>query len=409
MEIASDAHQRLADPSALSPFWDGDIETRLADFAAQRKRSGGVEFIPQSRGPGFWSVTSYAAVRTVTRDPATYTSTRGFSLDDMPPELLEMLGSIIGMDDPRHGQYRRLVQVAFSPRAIRQMTAYVRELADAIVADIRERREFDFVETVGASLPFQVIADLLGIPQVDRPRLRELIDLILGVDDTEVSDVETSLKAVAEFFEYTIDLGRERRKNPGDDITSQLMHAEVDGKRLTAAEFGSFVILLAAAGNDTTRTGLTWAMHLLSEHPDQKRSLEAHFDELSTNAIEEVLRWSSPVLHMRRTASVDTTLGGHAVAAGEKVVVWYLAANHDPSVFAEPGRFDIHRANARDHVAFGAGGPHFCLGAGLARMEMRVVLGTLLAAFPGLHATAAPDPLRSVFVHGIKALPCAID
>ncbi|ORV90571.1 cytochrome P450 [Mycolicibacterium iranicum] len=397
------------DPSVLSPFWDSDIDTRLSAFAVMRERSDGVEFIPQRSGAGFWSVTSHAAVRAVTRDPASFTSTRGFSLDDMPPELLEVLGSIIAMDDPKHQQYRRLVQVAFSPRAIRQMTDYVGELATEIVKTIRERREFDFVETVGANLPFQVIADLLGIPVSDRPALRELIDLILGVNDGQVSDVDTSLRAVAEFFEYTIDLGRSRRQNPGDDITSHLMHAEVDGKRLTATEFGSFVILLAAAGNDTTRTGLTWAMHLLSRHPEQKHALAGDFDGQAANAIEEVLRWSSPVLHMRRNATVDVQLGEHVIPAGDKVVVWYLAANHDPGVFVDPARFDINRENARDHVAFGAGGPHFCLGAGLARMEIRVVLGKLLAAFPNLHTTAPPDPLRSVFVHGIKALPCAID
>lgn len=400
---------RPADPSVATPFWDSDIDTRLADFAVLRQRSDGLEFIEQGNGSGFWSVTSYAGVRAVSRDPQRFTSTRGFSLDDMPPELLTMLGSIIAMDDPRHQQYRRLVQVAFSPRAIRQMTDYVGELADAIIGDIRQRRTFDFVETVGANLPFQVIADLLDIPVADRPKLRELIDLILGVDDRDVSDVETSLRAVTEFFEYTMDLGRSRRQKPGDDITSLLMQANVDGKRLTAAEFGSFVILLSAAGNDTTRTGLAWAMHLLSEHPEQKRSLAADFDEYAGNAIEEVLRWCSPVLHMRRTATEDVDLGQHTITAGDKVVLWYIAANHDPTVFSEPARFDIFRDNARDNVAFGAGGPHFCLGAGLARMEMRVVLGKLLAAFPDLHTTAPPDMLRSVFVHGVKALPCAID
>lgn len=399
---------QVVDPSMPSPFWDGDIEKRLADFSALRDRSGGAEFIAQERGPGFWSVTSYAAVRSVTRDPESFTSTSGFSLDDMPPELLEMLGSIIAMDDPKHQQYRRLVQVAFSPRAIRQMTNYVGILADAIVEDLRARHTFDFVECVGANLPFQVIADLLAIPVTDRPRLRELIDLILGVNDSQVSDLDKSLRAVAEFFEYTIDLGRHRRQNPGDDITSQLMQAEIDGKRLTSGEFGSFVILLAAAGNDTTRTGLSWAMHLLSSHPEQKHALRQNYDELVVNAIEEVVRWSSPVLHMRRTATVDVALGDNIIAAGDKVVVWYLAANHDPSVFSDPARFDIYRSNARDHVAFGAGGPHFCLGAGLARMEMKVVMGKLLAAFPDIHATAPPDLLRSVFVHGIKALPCAI-
>lgn len=169
------------------------------------------------------------------------------------------------------------------------------------------------------------------------------------------------------------------------------------------------MILLAAAGNDTTRTALAWAVHLLSQHPDQRDALAGDFDGLHANAIEEILRWSSPVLHMRRTATTDTVLGDTEISGGDKVVVWYLAANHDPAVFADPSRFDITRPNARDHQAFGAGGPHFCLGAGLARMEIRVVLGALLAAFPTLHATAPPDPLRSMFVHGIKALPCSVD
>lgn len=396
-------------PAALSPFWDNDVDTRLRDFATLRERSGGVEFLEAPDGPGFWSVTSYADVRAVTRDPQRFTSTAGFSMDDMPAELLEMMGSIIAMDDPRHQQYRNLVKVAFSPRAIRQMTDYVGELADGIVEQIRDAREFDFVDTVGAHLPFQVIADLLAIPAADRPRLRELIDLILGATDDEVSDLQTAAAAVVEFFGYTIELGKERRRHPGDDITSALMLAEIDGKHLTPQEFGSFVLLLAAAGNDTTRTGLAWAMHLLSEHPEQKLALAADFETLQGNAIDEVLRWSSPVLHMRRTATEDTELSGHRIAAGDKVVVWYLAANHDPAVFTDPGRFDIRRPNAHEHFAFGSGGPHFCLGSGLARMEMRVVLATLLAAFPGLHATAPPDPLRSVFVHGVKKLPCAID
>ncbi len=394
-------------PANLSPFWDNTIATRLHDYDTIRKRSGGVEFLDADDGPGFWSVTSYAEVRAVTRDSERFTSTKGFSMDDMPSQMLEMLGSIIAMDDPKHQQYRSLVKVAFSPRAIRQMTDYVGSLADAIVEQIREMREFDFVETVGAHLPFQVIADLLDIPTADRPRLRELIDLILGVSDSEISDLERSARAVMEFFEYTIALGKQRQRCPGDDITSLLMVSEVDGKRLTPQEFGSFVILLAAAGNDTTRTGLAWAMHLLSEHPEQKRLLTNDFETLHGNAIEETLRWSSPVLHMRRTANVDTVVGEQAIAAGDKVVVWYLAANHDPAVFAHPGNFDIQRWNAGEHFAFGAGGPHFCLGAGLARMEMRVVLAKLLAAFPDLHTTAPPDLLRSLFIHGIKKLPCA--
>lgn len=397
------------DPMQISPFWDADAHQRLAAFADIRKHGDGVQYLEGADGSGAWSLTSYQAVRTVSRDPQTFSNTQGFSLDDLPQHLLEMLGSIIAMDGPKHRNHRRLVQVAFSPRAIRQMTDYVGILTDSIIDNIRQTRTFDFVETVGAHLPFQVISDLLDIPVDDRGRLRELIDLILGVNDSDVSDVATSLNAAAEFFNYTIDLGKQRQAHPGDDITSQLMNAEVDGNRLTPIEFGSFVILLAAAGNDTTRTGLSWAMSLLSANPDQKRNLAQNFEELNNNAIEEILRWSSPVLHMRRTATTDTQLGEHIIKKGAKVVLWYLAANHDPTVFTDPHTFDIHRHNAREHVAFGAGGPHHCLGSGLARMEMRVVLEKLLTSFPDIRASAEPEVLRSQFVHGIKTLPCTVD
>lgn len=393
----------------LNPFWDTDVIERLNAFATIRAQTEGVQMTAVDGAPPTWSMTSYKAVRAVSRDPEIFSNARGFSLDDFPEHLLEMLGSIIAMDDPKHKQYRRLVQVAFSPRAIRQMTDYVSTLTDEIIAQIRQTRTFDFVETVGAHLPFQVISDLLDIPTTDRQRLRELIDLILGVNDAEVSDTETSMNAAIEFFDYTIDLGQHRRQHPGDDITSQLMHAEVDGRSLTPQEFGSFVILLAAAGNDTTRTGLSWAMSLLSAHPDQQRMLGENFEDLHANAIDEILRWSSPVLHMRRTTTADTQLGDHLISEGDKVVVWYLAANHDPAVFTDPHTFDIFRHNARDHLAFGAGGPHFCLGSGLARMEMKVVLEKILSEFPHIHATSAPEILRSQFVHGIKSLPCSVD
>jgi cytochrome P450 len=401
------AASSMPSPAALTPFWENDIRTRLAEFDDIRRRSGGIEFLEESQGRGFWSVTSYDYVRQVSRDPVTFSSARGFSLDEIPPEALELLGSIIAMDDPEHQLQRRLVQSAFSPRAIKQMTNYVAELADAIVAELRDSPSFDFVEVVGAHLPFQVICDLLDIPSVDRPRLRRLIDLIIGVNDADFGGQTKSIEALGEFFSYTMDLGKHKLEHPGEDITSTLMHAELDGKRLTPQEFGSFVILLASAGNDTTRTALAWAMHLLSENPEQRDELAGNFAELNDNAIDEILRWCSPVLHMRRTVTRDTVLGGQPIAAGDKVVMWYLAADHDSTVFEAPETFDIHRRNARDHIAFGAGGPHFCLGSNLAKMEVRVVLDRLLTAFPGLHTTGPPQLLRSQFVNGIKSLPCA--
>jgi methyl-branched lipid omega-hydroxylase len=398
-----------ASPAVVQPFWAATVDERLRAFALMRERSGGVEYQLDDRGKGLWSLTSHAAVGRVSRDPATFTSTAGFSLDDFPPEVLEVMASIIAMDDPRHGRQRKLVQSAFSPRAITRLTESVDRLADSIIDELREQREFDFVTAVGGNLPLQVICDLLDIPASDRPEVRRLINSIIGVNDPDFGGPQEALQALMALYGYAIDLGNQRLAQPGDDVTSVLMHAEIDGVRLTPAEFGSFVVLLVSAGNDTTRTALTWGVTLLSDHPDQMRLLRDEYADRHAGAIDEILRWCSPALHMRRTATSDTRIGEHRIASGDKVVLWYLAANHDPAVFTDPDAFDITRPNARDHIAFGAGGPHFCLGSNLARMELRVVLDKLLQAFPGLHTTGAPEVLMSPFVHGIKSLPCAID
>lgn len=397
-----------ATPGFLHPFWDVDVDMRLRNFAAIRERSGGLEFHEQPDGPGFWSVTSYAAIKTISRDVENFVNGLGFSLDDFPTEILETMGSIIAMDGTRHQRQRKLVQSVFSARAISKMTDYVSSLADHIVEELRDAREFDFIDTVAGYLPLQVIADLLDIPESDRPHMRDLINVILGVNDDEFGGRAASAKGLFELFTYALELGKSRLKNPGDDVTSLLMHAEIDGKRLTPAEFGSFVILLVSAGNDTTRTGLAWAMILLTAHPEQRRLLAERYASMQDRAIDEVLRWCSPVQHMRRTALVDTDFDGHRIAEGDKVVLWYMAANHDPAVFTDPDAFDITRTNAREHIAFGAGGPHYCLGSHLAKMEIRVVLDKLLSAFPDIHTTAEPSLLVSPFVNGVKALPCAI-
>lgn len=402
--------QRLdhSSPAVLEPFWAADVDDRLRTFAAMRDRSGGIEHHLDAQGRGLWSLTSHAAVSQVSRDPQTFSNAAGFSMDDFPPEVLEVMASIVAMDDPRHAQQRKLVQSAFSPRAIKRLTETVNRLADEIVDELRAQGEFDFVTAVGANLPLQVICDLFDIPKPDRPHVRELINSMLGVNDPDFGGPEQALQSLMSLYGYAIDLGEQRLAHPSDDIASVLMHAEIEGRRLTPAEFGSFVVLLVSAGNDTTRTALTWGVKLLSDHPDQMRLLRGDFNALHSGAIDEIVRWCSPAIHMRRTATVDTHIGGQAIAKGDKVVVWYLAANHDPAVFTDPDAFDITRPNARDHIAFGAGGPHFCLGSNLARMEMRVVLDKLLRAFPDLHTTGAPEVLMSPFVHTIKSLPCAI-
>ncbi|GAA1459836.1 cytochrome P450 [Williamsia maris] len=292
--MTSSLHVDGASPGVLRPFWEADLPTRLAAFADLRARPDLPFHEMDSGGQGFWSVTSYADAVAVTKDPATYSNARGFSLDDMSRQLLETMASIIGMDDPKHKQQRKLVQGAFTMRAIAALTDNVASLSDVIVDELRDLGEFDFVDAVASKLPLQVICDLLSIPASDRPHLRVLVDRVLGVSDPSFGGPQQGVEAVIELFGYAIELGKERQATPGDDLTSLLMSAEVDGQRLTPTEFGSFLILMIAAGNDTTRTGLAWAIHLLSEHPEQQRMLAADFDGHQANAIEEILRWSSP-------------------------------------------------------------------------------------------------------------------
>ncbi|GAA1480753.1 cytochrome P450 [Gordonia sinesedis] len=402
------AHPKtVASPGRLRPFWEADATGRIAAFADIRSRP--IQFHAEGRGgPGFWSITSHEDVSAVSRHPEIFSSAQGFSLDDMPVEALELVGSIIAMDDPRHKRLRRLVNGAFTPRAIRELVAGISRTADHIIDDITTKGEFDWVPDVAMRLPLEVICDLLAVPQADRPMVLRLVDDIVGSSDPEFSGAQGGIDALMALYQYALDLGNARKADPGDDITSRLMSAEVDGESLTAAEFGSFMILLIGAGNDTTRNALSWAIELLTHHPDQKQNLIDDFDALHANAIEEVVRWSSPVLHMRRTAVEDTIIGETAIAQGDKVVIWYLPANHDPAVFDEPDAFDIARPNASRQVGFGAGGPHFCLGANLARMEMRVLLGKVLAECPHIRSTADPELLLSPFVHGVKSLPCTV-
>lgn len=401
------ANSSTLSPGILRPFWNTTIDERLTEFAAIRERP--MEFHVEGHGGrGFWSATSYSDVAEISRQPEVFSSAQGFSLDDMPREVLEFMGSMIAMDDPRHRRMRRLVQNAFTPRAIRGLSDTVERIADDIVVDLRDKTDFDWVPDVATRLPLEVICDLLAIPVGDRDMLRGLVDKVVGAQDPDFGGGEAGVEAVLSLAGYASDLSEERRRDPGDDITSRLVTADVDGNALTPSEFASFMILLFAAGNDTTRTALSWSIELLSRFPDQKRALTEDFDELAPNAIEEIVRWSSPVLHMRRTLTQDAAVGGTALSAGDKVVMWYLAANHDPTVFDEPDRFDIRRHNARAHLAFGAGGPHFCLGANLARMEVRVVLKRLLESFPDIRTTGEPQLLLSPFVNAVKSLPCTV-
>lgn len=358
-------------------------------------------------GPGYWALTRYDDIWRVSRHPELFQSGRGVNIPDMPIEIAEFFGSMIAMDAPRHSQLRGLVQRGFTPRHIKQIDDYIDAKAKQIVDTVAPLGECDFVTEIAAQLPLQIICDMLGIPASQHQRIFELTNIILGVGDPEyATSLEELMAAAMELYQYAFELGEQRLKEPADDITSSLMHAELDGQRLSAQEFGSFFILLVAAGNETTRNAISHGMKALTDHPEQRRIWMDDFDGVAPTAVEEIVRWASPVIHFRRTTTQDTEIGGQQIAAGQKVVLWYCSGNRDESHFTDPFTFDVRRS-PNDQVGFGAGGAHFCMGANLARREMTAMFHELLTRLPDIEITGPPEMLQSSFIHGIKRMPCS--
>jgi cytochrome P450 len=367
-------------------------------------------------GPGFWAATRHEDVWSASRNPALFTSGSGVNIPDYPPGIAEFMGSIINMDDPKHFRLRSIVSKGFGPKEVARIEGYVREKASAIVDRMLERfpdGECDFVAEVAAPLPLEVICEMMGIPESDYAQIFAWTNVILGAGDPEIGgiDADTAMERllgdVLGLFSYAQSLGQSRLDHPTDDITSVLMHADVDGQRLTTEEFGSFVILLVVAGNETTRNAISHGLKLLTDHPDQRADWFANWDEVTKSAVDEIVRYATPVIHMRRTAAADTELGGQTITAGDKVVLFYNSANRDERVFTDPYRFDVRRPLQPQQAGFGAGGPHFCLGANLARREIAVMFDELRRRVPNLRATGEPAYLQSDFINGIKRLPCS--
>ncbi|HRE03176.1 MAG TPA: cytochrome P450, partial [Ilumatobacteraceae bacterium] len=330
---------------------------------------------PYPRGPGYWALTRYEDVWAVSRNPQLFCSGKGSNIGDLPQDLNEFFGSMINMDDPKHFRLRSIVSKGFTPKEIARVNEYVVAKATRIVDEMIERypgRECDFVETIAAPLPLEIICEMMGIPESDFSQILQWTNVILGAGDPEFGGtLEALMTAALGMFAYAQELGQSRVTNPTDDITSVMMNAEVDGERLTAQEFGSFFILLAVAGNETTRNAISHGMRLLTQHPDQRALWFDDFDANAKTAVEEIVRYATPVIHFRRTATEDTELAGQAIKAGEKVVMWYNSANRDERTFTDPYRFDVLRPLQPQHVGFGAGGPHFCLGAKSPRYSTR--------------------------------------
>lgn len=398
-------------------FWARPPRERDAAFAALRRElvlpfyaEPELEQSLVDAGPGYWAVLRHADVEAVSRQPEIFCSAAGATnIFDLPVEFLEYFGSMINMDDPRHLRLRRIVARAFSPRMVAQIEQDIVAVVRRVVTDLLADGPGDFVARVAARVPLEVICRMMGIPEDRYPDVFRCSNVILGAQDPEYvpegEDIAAALLgAGAELVGLLSELAEQRRGRPGDDLVSALVNAEVDGERLTDQEIGSFFVLLVVAGNETTRGAIAAGLHALTEHPQERARWQADFDRLAVTAVDEILRWATPVTWMRRTATTDAEVGGRPVKAGDKLLLFYASANRDETVFAEPDRFDLGRS-PNPHLAFGSG-PHFCLGAHLARREITEVFRQLFARVPDIHTTGEPVRLRSSFINGIKHVPC---
>ncbi len=401
---------------SANEFWGLPLSERAASFALLRAQPRPQFFAEPEvtfaeTGPGYYALVRHANVVEASRHPEVFSSSRGATgIADLPAEFNEYFGSMINMDDPRHARLRRIVSRTFTPRMIARFEDDVRRAATTIVDDLLATGPCDFVSRVAARLPLKIICDMMGIPDDQYEMVLANSNIILSGFDPEFLSEDPDevalqlLGAGQALADLVTGLAAVRAEAPAEDLVSALVTANIDGEQLTSAELASFFILLVVAGNETTRTALSHALMLLTEFPEQRALLLADLEGRLGGAVEEIVRYASPVLFMRRTLTRDYTMNGQDYREGDKVVLFYYSANRDEALFPDPERFDITRS-PNPHVGFGAPGPHFCLGAHLARRELTVMLRELLTRVPDITA-GEPDRLLSSFVNGIKRLPC---
>ena len=372
------------------------------------RRDAPAYFHPEPNGAGFWCIVRYDDLQRLSHDWPDYSSESGITLHELGElRVAQQRMMMLIMDPPRHTKLRLLVNKGFTPRMIGRLHDRIREVAGEITDHVAERGECDFVVDVAAELPLQVIAEMMGVPREDRHKVFEWSNRLIGSEDPEYAvSNEDAMGAAVEMFQYANDLAAEKRAHPSDDIVSTLLTAEVEGERLSDLEFDLFFQLLAVAGNETTRNLISHGMLALLEHPDQ-RQLLLDDRSLLPSAVDEMLRYASPVMYMRRTAQRDLELHGEHIREGDKVALWYIAANHDPAVFDDPHRFDVRRS-PNEYLAFGGGGPHFCLGSHLAKLEITVMFEELLDRLPDVEPAGPVHRLRSNFINGIKHMPVSL-
>jgi methyl-branched lipid omega-hydroxylase len=400
-------------------FWALPLDQRDAAFTVLRRDRPFAFFAEPivpfiEPGPGYYAVVRHADVEAISSQPKLFCSGQGAtSIPDMPPELNEFYGSMISMDDPRHAKIRRIVSKAFTPRMLEALIDSIESIFDGIIDDAQavaaaSDGTIDLVRHISAPLPLKVICRMMGIAESDDDLVLEQTNVILSGGDPEfVPDENEALRLVLEAGQALATLmerlAAERLETPTDDLTSALVRTEVDGETLSHQEIASFFILLCVAGNETTRTAISNGVYALHRFPDQRQRWMAD-GSLAKTAVEEIVRWSSPVIWMRRTATQDVELSGQSFKAGDKFLLFYNSANRDEQVFADPFTFDVSRS-PNLHYGFGAPGPHFCLGAHLARREIEIAFRRIFERLPDLEVAGEPDRLQSSFINGIKRLP----
>ena len=395
-------------------LWDMDAFQRQEHHAMLeklRETDPGIHWIDEGdKGPGFWAITRLEHLKEINRQADIFSSNKGGTqmqeraradvMDDFQNDSL-----MLSMDPPKHTRYRRIVSRGFTPRMINLLEDYLHNRTQMIIDRVCERGTAEFVTELSAELPLQAIAEMVGIPFEDRKKIFDWTNSMIGADDPDFAKSEEFVMAAfAELFAYSNALQNERRGKPADDIITTLLSADVDGEALDEVEFDMFFLLLCVAGNETTRNSITRGMHGFFEFPDQWELYKSDPDKYADTMVDEVVRWATPVLNFRRQAMRDYEIGGVQIKENDKIVMWHIAANRDPRAFDDPWTFDITRS-PNDHVGFGGGGPHYCLGSNLAKMEIRLMFKGIAERLPDIRLAGDVAYLRSNFIGGVKSMP----
>ena len=394
-------------------FTDPDIYTTRvpAEELAELRRAAPVFWVTQRRGSagfdddGYWAVTRHADVLAISKTPDVYSSSENTAIvrfaEGTPRESIEMQRIILlNMDPPEHTKLRGIVSRGFAPRAIGSLRQALTDRAEAIVATALESGTGDFVTDVAMELPLQAISELLGVPQEDRGKIFSWSNRMIGYDERPADD-DDGMVAATEILGYSLAMAEERRACPQDDIVTKLISAEIDGHHLSDDEFGFFVLMLAVAGNETTRNAIAHGMLAFLDQPEQWELFKASRPD---TAADEIVRWATPITVFQRTATRDTVLGGREIKAGQRLGLFYRSANFDEEVFGQPERFDIGR-DPNPHLGYGGYGTHYCLGANLAKLEIELIFNAIADAMPDIAKAGDPVRLRSGWINGIKHLP----